>query len=151
MLEVILLTVAGTLVGNEICIALFIHPIFYKLEDGCHLRAVQPIAQLLGRVMPFWYFVTLALALADCYLSRNAAPQVLRYLEFSTALFALSIVFTVVALVPINNKIARFSPDAPPANWLALRKRWDRLHVVRVLVILLALIFLALAVVTRSQ
>ena len=56
---------------------------------------------------------------------------------------ALSIVFSVTSLVPINNQIARLNPAAPPENWLALRRRWDRLHKIRIAILVLALVFLA--------
>jgi hypothetical protein len=150
MLSAILLLLEGTLVGNEICIAL-LHPALYKLPDDCHLRVAQPIAGLFGRVMPFWYFVVFALSIIECYLLRSAGPHVGHLLDASTGLFGLSIIFTLTALVPINNRIAGLDPANPPLNWLELRKRWDRLHRIRVMILLLALFLLALGEVLRSR
>jgi hypothetical protein len=150
MLQTILLVVAGTLVGNEICIAVFVHPIFYKLPDECHLRAAQPVAKLLGAVMPFWYIAVVVLAGAECYLSRNGDPTTLHLLESGAGLFVVSIIFTLLGPVPINNQIARLSPERPPQNWLTLRKRWDRLHAIRVAIIVVALILLTAGIVLRS-
>ena len=151
MLETILLVAAGTLVGHEICIAAFVHPIFYKLPDECHLRAAQPVAKLLGTVMPFWYITVLALTAAECYFSRNGDPTTLHLLESAAGLFVVSIVFTLLGPVPINNQIARLDPEHPPQNWLALRKGWDRLHAIRVAIILIALILLTAGIVVRSR
>ena len=151
MLETVLLVAAGTLVGNEICIAAFIHPIFYKLPDECHLRAAQPVAKLLGAVMPFWYIAVVVLTAAECYLSRNGNPVALHLLESALGIFVGSIVFTLLGPVPINNQIARIVPEQPPQNWLALRKRWDRLHAIRVAIITVALILLTAGIVIRSR
>ena len=142
MLSTILLMLEGTLVGNEVCVAL-IHSTLYKLPDECHLRVAKPLAGLFGRVMPFWYIVVFALSIAECYLLRGAGPYIGHLLLASTGLFGLSIVFTLIGPVPINNRIARLNPTDPPANWLELRKRWDRLHLVRVTVLLVALFLLA--------
>jgi hypothetical protein len=151
MLEIILLVAAGTLVGNEICIAAFVHPIFYKLPKECHVRVAQPVARLLGAVMPFWYIAVVALTGAECYLSREGNPRALHLLEAAEVIFLVSIAFTLLGPVPINNQIARFVPEQPPANWLALRKRWDRLHAIRVAIILVALILLTAGTVIRWQ
>ena len=75
---------------------------------------------------------------------RAAGPYIGRLLDASTGLFGLSIIFTLVGLVPINNRIACLDPSNPPANWLELRKRWDRLHLVRIIILLIALLLLAL-------
>ena len=151
MLEIILLVAAGTLVGNEICIAVFVHPIFYKLPDECHLRAAQPVAKLLGAVMPFWYIAVVALAAAECYFSRDGNPVALHLLEASTGILVASIAFTLLGPVPINNQIARIVPEHPLQNWLALRKRWDRLHAICVAIILVALILLTEGIVIRTR
>ncbi len=151
MLETILLVAAGTLVGNEICIAVFVHPIFYKLPDEYHLRAAQPVAKLLGAVMPFWYIAVVALVAAECYFSRDGNPVALHLLEAAAGIFVASIAFTLLGPVPINNQIARIVPEHPPQSWLALRKRWDRLHAIRVAIILVALILLTAGIVTRAH
>jgi hypothetical protein len=142
MLSIVLLMLTGTLVGNEICIALFVHPTLYQLPDECHLRAVKPIASLLGRVMPFWYFAVFALGLAECYFSRGTGATV-RYLLYAfTGLVGLSVVFSLLGPVPINNRISKLDPVHPPENWRELRQRWDRLNLIRVAVLLIALFLL---------
>jgi len=90
--------------------------------------------------MPFWYFATLVLGITESILCRGSGCA---WTYASTALIALSIVFSVIGLVPINNQIARLNPVAPPENWLALRRRWDRLHQIRIVVLVAALVILA--------
>jgi hypothetical protein len=44
--------------------------------------------------------------------------------------------------VPINNRVARWQPDSLPPNWRELRRRWNTLHAVRVVFLVVALILL---------
>jgi hypothetical protein len=139
MLYVFSVSLLGMLIGNELCIALFVHPALYKLPEDCHLRAVQPLARTLGRAMPFWYIGVFALAFAECIFCRGACP----YTYAGTALIAVSIVLTLVGLVPINRRMARLDPAHPPENWLVLRRRWDLLHKIRIGILIVALILMA--------
>lgn len=141
MLHSLLFAVLAGLIGSELCVALFVHPTLYQVADETHLRVAQPLARLLGLIMPFWYCAALVLGIAESILCRGPGCA---WVYVSTALVALSIVFSVTALVPINNQIARLNPAAPPENWLALRRRWDRLHKIRIAILVLALVFLAL-------
>ncbi|HEY1922298.1 MAG TPA: DUF1772 domain-containing protein [Tepidisphaeraceae bacterium] len=145
MLSAILLILESLLVGNELCIAVFICPTLYKLPDQCHLRAAKAIAGLLGRAMPIWYIATFALSVGECYVSRHAGPAITNLLLASTGMFLLSIIFTLIGPVPINNQIARLDPENPPMNWLALRKRWDILHAIRTFILFIALFLLVSA------
>jgi uncharacterized membrane protein len=40
-------------------------------------------------------------------------------------------VVTLVVDVPLNRRIQRCLPDAPPGNWMALRERWMRSNDIR--------------------
>jgi uncharacterized membrane protein len=55
---------------------------------------------------------------------------------------------TLAGNVPINRKILAATLDTPPPTWWSLRRRWDRLHAVRVALDLVALVLLILAVLT---
>ena len=68
----------------------------------------------------------------------------------AAGLFAAMIVYSLLLPVPINNQVARFRPEALPANWRELRQRWDRLHAFRVAVLAAAFILLVTACVTPS-
>jgi len=57
------LLTTGLLVGNELAMALFIHPVLYSVRDEAHVRVAKPLAGRLGRFMPFWYAVSLVLAI----------------------------------------------------------------------------------------
>jgi hypothetical protein len=46
--------------------------------------------------------------------------------------------YSVIALVPINNRIK----SAPPPDWKTYRRRWDLLHRWRVVLLTIAVAFL---------
>lgn len=141
-LEVAAIAVAGTMTGNEIAVAVFVHPRISRLDDEAHVKAAQTLASGLGAAMPFWYALTLLLSLAVTFLAHSTWSMP-RWLAFgATALFAAMIVYTVLLPVPINNQVARWKPDSLPSNWRALRRRWDMLHAIRVGFLIAALILL---------
>jgi hypothetical protein len=72
VLHSVFFALLGGLIGNELCVALFVHPTLYQVADESHLRVAQPLARLLGRIMPFWYFIVLVLGIAESILCRGA-------------------------------------------------------------------------------
>ena len=142
LLELAAIVVAGTMVGNELAVAVFFHPRISALDDATHVRAAQALAAALGRAMPFWYALTLLLSGAVAFFDRPAGMPGHGLALTATGLFAAMIVYTVLLSVPINNQIAKWQPDSLPANWRELRRRWDTLHAIRVGVLLLALVLL---------
>jgi hypothetical protein len=63
----------------------------------------------------------------------------------STVPYALISVYSLLSPVPINNQVARWQLDSLPANWRDLRRRWDLLHAIRVVFLIVALILLVAA------
>ena len=147
-LDVLTLTVAGLLVGNEFAIAAFVHPALYRLSDQAHLAIAPALARTLGTVMPFWYAVTVVLVASDAWLRWHRSAPATRLVVASAILWTLSVVYTVVALVPINNRIASWATAVVSAGWNLDRMRWDRLHRWRVLLLAVALILLAVGIVS---
>jgi len=141
-LETIAIVVAGTMTGNELAVAVFVHPRLSRLDDAVHVRAVQALAIALGAAMPFWYALTCLLSLATTFLAQPTWDTP-RWLALgATALFAAMSIYSVLLPVPINNQVARFQPDSLPPNWRELRRRWDTLHVIRVVFLVVALLLL---------
>ena len=141
-LETATIVVAGTLTGSELAVAVFFHPRISRLDDAVHIRTAQTLAKVLGMVMPFWYALTFLLALALTFVARPARSTPWWLALTSTVLLALISVYSVVLPVPINNQVARWQPDSVPANWRDLRRRWDLLHALRVVFLVIALILL---------
>jgi hypothetical protein len=141
-LEVAAIVVAGTLTGSELTVAVFFHPRIGRLEDVVHVQAVQALAKVFGTVMPFWYALTFLLALAVTFVAHATRSTPWWLALASTVLFALIIVYSVLLPVPINNQVVRWQPDSLPTNWRDLRRRWDLLHAIRVVFLVVALVLL---------
>ena len=61
LLNIITITSAGLMVGNELSVSAFVNPAFRRLESGPLAQALSVLARSLGRAMPVWYGVCLAL------------------------------------------------------------------------------------------
>ncbi|MGI5130565.1 anthrone oxygenase family protein [Pseudonocardia sp. CA-107938] len=61
------------------------------------------------------------------------------------ALLLLSVIMSILLLVPINNRGKTWTPDNRPADRKEQLRRWDRFHYVRVAVIVAAFALLAAA------
>jgi len=141
-LETAAIVVAGTLTGSELAVAVFFHPRISRLEDAVHIQAAQTLAKVFGMVMPFWYALAFLLALASTFAAHTTRSTSWWMALASAALLALISVYSVLLPVPINNQVARWQPDTVPANWRDLRRRWDLLHAIRVVFLIIALILL---------
>ena len=140
LLDTIAIALAGLMVGNELAVSAFVNPAIWQLENGPQAQGLSLLARSLGRVMPVWYGLCLALFMLESFLHRHQAV----FLPLLTAMliWAGVIVFTVVMLVPINNRIASLNQAAPAPGWKHDHKKWDFLHRIRIL--LLGVGFLAL-------
>jgi uncharacterized membrane protein len=141
-LEVAAVVVAGLLTGSEFAVAVFFHPRISRLEDAVHIQAAQTLAKVLGMVMSLWYPLTLLLVLAVTFIAHTARSTPWWLALTSTVLLALICLYSLLLPVPINNQVARWQPDSVPPNWRELRRRWDSLHAIRVVFLIIALILL---------
>ncbi len=135
-------TIAAMMTGSEFAIAAFVHPQLRRLHDAAHAHTAVPLARSLGKVMPLWYAVALALILGAAFEHRPITNGPGLLIAAAAAIWAAVIVFTVTALVPINNRIAKMNPNQPHSGWLQDRARWDRFHRIRVMLLIAALILL---------
>ena len=140
------LLISGLLVGNEMAVAFFIHPVLYSVPEDAHARVVKPLAGRLGRFMPPWYALTLLFAILQLLVEPRGSLS--WWLCCAAAvLMALIIIVTIILLVPINNRIAGWDLDRLPADWLNMRQRWDLYHRVRVLLLVFVFALLILSAV----
>lgn len=138
--------VVGLLVGVELAIAVVANPIFDRLPGDSGLVARSSAARMLGRVMPFWYVGSVALA--GLWAAGMWGSALASIVIAAAALLVTSVVMSVVLLVPINSRVAKWSHGDPPTNWRTQVAQWDRLHYVRVGVIVAAFALLVVAGVT---
>ena len=147
LLEILVLIFAGTLVGNELAIGLFIHPQMSLQDDCTHLSMSKALAKTLGRYMPGWYVVVVFLTIAlSVEFYRHDHPGFVAE-AIASGIWIVSILLSVVVEVPINNVIANLDPANPPKNWQTLRAKWDRFHGYRNILLLAAFIFLIYGIV----
>lgn len=126
-------TVVGVMVGVEFAVAVFVNPILLRLPAGSSLEARADGARVLGRVMPFWYFGSLFLTAWLAVVTWGGVAGTAAVA--AAALLAVSVVMSIVLLVPINNRSATWTADHHPADYREQQRRWDRLHYVRVAII----------------
>ena len=148
-LNVVAVIVAGLLVGNELAIAAFVHPTLNRLPDDVHLSAASALARLLGRVMPFWYGLVIALTSAAAFARWHQAGRLPTWIAAAAILWVLASVYSITVEVPINNRVASWATATPPADWKTFRNRWDLHHNCRVVLITIAFASLVVGVVSR--
>ncbi len=142
-LAVITVVVVGLMVGVEFAVAVFVNPILSRLPDDHCLAARADGGRILGRVMPVWYIGSMLLGAAWAAMAWGGAGASLA--TAATALLAVSVVMSVLLLVPINNQVKTWTAAGRPADWKQQAARWDRYHYVRVGVIVLAFALFAVA------
>ena len=141
-LPIVAVVVVGLMVGVEASVAFVINPIVDRLPDNAGLLARSDGGRMLGRAMPVWYCGSLLLTVATAL----ARPEGATATWTAAALMVVSVVMSVTLLVPINNRSKTWTPATAPADWREQIGRWDRFHVVRVAVIVIAFVLLVVAV-----
>jgi uncharacterized membrane protein len=142
-LEVFTVVVVGVMVGVEFSVAFVINPILAALpEDSGQLGRAHG-GRMLGAAMPVWYVTSLVLVMVWAVAGWPHPGTGL--VVTAAALLLLSVIMSILLLVPINNRSKTWTPENRPADWKEQANRWDRLHYVRVAVIIAAFALLAAA------
>ncbi|WP_329286545.1 anthrone oxygenase family protein [Streptomyces sp. NBC_00691] len=142
-LEVFTTVVVGLMVGVEFAVAFVINPILGALPEDSGILGRAHGGRMLGAVMPFWYIGSLVLVAVWAVAGwRNPGAGLV---VTAGALLILSVIMSVLLLVPINNRGKTWTPDNRPKDWKEQQNRWDRFHYVRVAVIIGAFALLATA------
>ena len=149
MIDLIAVLVTLLLTGSELAIGVFVHPVLSKLQDAAHAEAAKPLARLLGRVMPFWYAAAFLLVVVSLLTRDNGSWSWWVCLS-SAALLAVTVPFSLICLVPINNRVAAWDLNALPGDWKSDRRRWDQFHSARIVILVLASVAIVAAALLRS-
>ena len=139
VIAIVALVLTGPLVGVELGVAAFTNPLASKLPDEAYRAFRSGGSRLLGALMPFWYVGTLVVLIAGAVLTRDVLAI------SAVALMGVALLLTVTVLVPINNRISAWRSTADVNRDLA--GRWDRLHWVRVGVLVAMFVVLTIGVV----
>ncbi|WP_406011149.1 DUF1772 domain-containing protein [Streptomyces sp. NBC_00637] len=142
-LQIVTTVIVGVMVGVEFSVAFVINPILNALpEDSAQLGHAHG-GRMLGAVMPVWYVGSLVLVAVWATVGRHHDGAGL--VVIAGALLLLSVAMSILLLVPINNRNKTWTPENRPEDWKRQLKRWERLHYVRVAVIIAAFALLATA------
>jgi len=145
LLNIMTITSAGLMVGNELSVSAFVNPALRRLENGSQAQALSALARSLGRAMPVWYGLCLALLALDSFLHLHQAT--LAPLLIAAALWVGAIILSISALVPINNRIASLNTAAPAPGLERDHRKWDAFHRVRILLLMSAFLIFVNALV----
>ncbi len=142
-LQVFTTVVVGVMVGVEFSVLFVIGPILNALPEDSGQLGHAHGGRMLGAVMPVWYIGSLVLvaAWAAAGWHHDGAGLVVT----AGALLILSVVMSILLLVPINNRNKTWTPENRPADWKQQLNRWERWHYVRVAVIMAAFAVLVAA------
>jgi len=137
--------VFGLMCGSELNVALFSHPVLNRQPLETHVLVRSSLAVLFGRVMPFWMTGSAVLSLLLLLGFEHLKGAAWRFAAIAFAIQVAAVVFSLVAPVPINNRIARWTPTSLPTDWRSQEHRWDVYHFVRTCGLVLAFALLILS------
>ncbi|GAA1665234.1 DUF1772 domain-containing protein [Fodinicola feengrottensis] len=143
VLAVTAASVFGLMVGVEFAVAFVINPIMLRLPFGASLVARADGARMLGRAMPIWYvgsLILIAALTAVTWGTPSAAAALV-----AAVLLAISVVMSVVLLVPISKRSITWTAESHPDDWREQQQRWDLLHFARVAIIVVAFVLVVAA------
>lgn len=99
---------------------------------------------MMGRAMPVWYIGSLILTVAVTAASEGMPTATMALI--AAGLLVISVIMSVLLLVPINNRSLTWTAADHPTDWREQYQRWDRLHYIRVALIVAAFALIAAAV-----
>jgi hypothetical protein len=137
--------ILGLSVGTEFTVSAFANPVVWKLEDRAQAGA---IALFERDSVPLCLSGT---RLIFCFSSLKSLVGGTNLSSFCLLLPRAFDVFTVVFLVPINNRMARLSSDSLSETARREHKKWDALHRLRAVAVGVALICFLLRTLLRGS
>ncbi|MFF4594731.1 anthrone oxygenase family protein [Amycolatopsis sp. NPDC001319] len=142
-LEVFTTVVVGLMVGVEFSVAFVINRILDGLPDDSGQLGRAHGGRMLGALMPFWYIGSLVLSAVWAVAGWQHPGTGL--VVIGAALLIVSVLMSVLLLVPINNRGKTWTPENRPPDWKEQMNRWDRFHYARVGVLVAAFAVLVTA------
>ena len=143
--QLVALVLAGLLAGSELTSWTMVHPTLWKLDHDAQVRAEKLMYKRFGTIDPFLITGTVVAGfVAAAALSGRTATLTLA----GAICFTVMLAITLLGNMPINLRIFRWDEQhGDPAEWRRLRRRWDRLHSVRVVLDSAGFVLIALAAV----
>lgn len=148
-LQILSVLVLGLMCGSELNVAMFGHPTLNRQPLEAHILVRSSLAALLGRVMPFWMSASTLLNLLLLFPFAHLSETSWRLAEIALIIQIAAVVFSLVAPVPINSRIARWTPQTLPGDWKPQEHLWDVYHWLRTSGLIVAFALLALSIGAR--
>lgn len=136
---------AGLLTGSELTSWGIVHPTLWKLDYRAQVRAEKLTYRRFARIDPFLMTATVAACfVASGFLDGRSAALALA----AGSCFAVMLAITLIGNMPLNLRVFRWDEEAgDPDEWGRIRRRWDRLHSVRIILDTAGFALITLAVV----
>jgi uncharacterized membrane protein len=148
-LQLLAVLALGLMCGSELNVAALAHPMLNRQPQDVHTLVRSSFAALFGHVMPFWMtgstLLNLVLLLPVGHLNKAAW----RLAAIALTIQVCAVLFSLVGPVPINNRIAKWTPESLPNDWRAQEHRWDLDHWLRTCGLLAAFAILVASVGVR--
>jgi uncharacterized membrane protein len=146
MLQFVAALVLGLMCGSELNVAAFAHPTLNRQSVAVRIPVRSSFAVQLGRVMPFWMVGSTLLNLLLLFRFERLSTVSWRLAAIALAIQVAAVVFSLIGPVPINNRIAKWTPESLPNDWRNQEHRWDLYHGVRTVALIIAFALLILSV-----
>ena len=145
-LQIFAVLILGLMCGSELSVAAFAHPVLNRQSRDVHILVRSSVAVLLGQVMPFWMTGSALLNLLLLLPLEHLSKAAWQLAASALAIQVLAVLFSLIGPVPINNRIAKWSPESAPDDWKQQEHRWDLYHWFRTCGLIAAFILLVLSI-----
>jgi uncharacterized membrane protein len=129
VLEFINLFCTGLFAGIEFIVCFGVRGPLNVLDDQPHIQIRQALIRRLRVLVPAVFLPT-AISGVTVAVLEGTAPGFVFRCAGACAVLAWTLA-TFNGTVAINEAVLTWRPDAPPANWKAIIRRWERLDLVR--------------------
>lgn len=143
--SLIAVLLAGVLAGSELTSWGIVHPTLWKLDHRAQVRAEKLMYRRFASIDPFLMTATIVACLvaAGGLHGRSGTVALVAGICFAGML-----AITLIGNMPINVRVLRWDEEhGDPDEWRRIRRRWDRLHGVRILLDSAGFTLITLAVV----
>jgi uncharacterized membrane protein len=119
----------GLLAGAEVVVRFGVRGPLAALDDLPHLRLRQGLIRTLRIVVPSMYVPAFLTGIAVVATGVDDAGFALRCAGVAAMLVWTATTF--LGTAPLNQALATWNPEAPPAGWRAAIGKWERMDTVR--------------------
>ena len=120
----------GLLAGNELATLLAFHPALRRVPLRARIEAEQALTRRRGALMPAFLSALLLAAVAAAVAA--AGRPGFGFALAAAAALGVMLALTLTRNVPLNRRTVAFPPDGDERAWSEIRRPWERLHALRV-------------------